>query len=79
MIVVKVELHSAITGQTTELGRMTIINDGTGSNEIGHYDVRTMRKGTKNVPNRIGRVEDHKRLTYSIWTLIAKGLRSLKY
>jgi hypothetical protein len=30
MLVVRVELHSAVTGKVTELGRMIVANDGTG-------------------------------------------------
>ena len=28
MLVVRIELHSAVTGKVTEIGRMTITNDG---------------------------------------------------
>lgn len=38
MIIVRVELHSAITGRVTELARMGIINDGTSEiNAKGNY------------------------------------------
>lgn len=45
MLVVKVELHSAIDGSTQELGRMVIANDGTGTRTIGNYDVVAFKKG----------------------------------
>ncbi len=42
MIIVKVELHSAITGQKTELARMMIDNIG-GDLKRGNYRARTFR------------------------------------
>lgn len=39
MLVVKVELHSAITGETTEIARMIIHNEG-GTKSSGDYGVR---------------------------------------
>lgn len=48
MIVVKVELWSAITGQHTELARMTICNTGESEDpNIGDYSCATMRGRTK--------------------------------
>jgi hypothetical protein len=44
MIVVKVELWSAVTGLTTELARMVIANDGTEADpKYGNYEVATLR------------------------------------
>lgn len=44
MIVVKVELHSAITGRVSELARMVIANDGTQDNpRKGNYVFATLR------------------------------------
>lgn len=44
MIIVRVELLSAITGRTTELARMTIVNDGTSENpRSGNYEAVTLR------------------------------------
>lgn len=44
MIVVKVELHSAITGKVSEIGRMEICNTGEGTSEVGEYSVCLMRR-----------------------------------
>lgn len=41
MILVRVSLLSAITGKETQLGVMTVANDGTSRNpRVGHYDSR---------------------------------------
>lgn len=83
MLVVKIELWSAATGQTSEIGRMYIRNDGTGARSKGNYDVKVTRKGSfeyngweeiKTV--RTGRVEDYPRLSYNVWRLIARLLKS---
>jgi len=37
MIVIKVELHSAITGKVTTLATAKICNDGTGTKTRGNY------------------------------------------
>lgn len=44
MLIVRVELLSAITGRTTELARMTICNSGQSDNpRVGDYEVATLR------------------------------------
>lgn len=86
MIVVKVELHSANTGNVTELGKMIIANDGRRSSNDptrGDYTVKLGRRGnTKdeevwNKPLRVGEVKDYPRLTYSIWILVARALKAV--
>lgn len=88
MLVVKVELHSAITQKITEIGRMVIWNDGTAeSAKRGNYDARVLRKPRQDSPyerlpmtrapyTREGRVEDYPRLPYPIWRLVSRALRS---
>lgn len=86
MIVVKVELWSAVTGKSSELGRMYIANDGTGTANNCHYDAAVCRKGSKEVPTplapsgpkptRRARVEDYPRLSYNVWRLILRALRA---
>lgn len=80
MIVVKIELHSAITRQITTLGTMVIDNIG-GTREKGNYRVRVGRKGSsipevQNKPLRVGSVTDYPRLSYNIWRLILRALQS---
>lgn len=86
MIRVTIELVSAITGNTSEIGRMYITNDGEGSAERGSYDVAVCRRGTTRIPapcdllgpkpTRSGRVENYPRLAYNVWRLISRALLS---
>ncbi|MCP2016871.1 hypothetical protein [Qipengyuania citrea] len=87
MIVVKVELHSAITGDQTELARMMIDNIG-GDMKVGDYRARTyrgrsaatleraMRSGST---TREGTVLGHRRLALHVWHLVAKALTGMGY
>lgn len=83
MIVVRVELHSAVTGEITEIGTAIISNDGTGTNDRGNYDVKVARKQSAgnlrymfHYPRRTGRVENYPRLKYCVWRLVIRALRS---
>lgn len=74
MIVVRVELwKGGNPDDVALLGVMRIVNDGSGSKTIGHYDVDIARlRGTG--AWRSGRVENHRRLAVSVWRLVAKAL-----
>lgn len=84
MIVVKVELHSAITGQITLLGSAIISNVGTTlDGKYGDYDVVVSRKSdaedlqkvfTK--PLRRGHIKHHPRLAQNVWRLVLKSIAS---
>ncbi len=88
MLVVKIELHSAITGGVTEIGRMLIGNDGeSDASDRGDYDVHVLRRGAGEgrdafrqwrtlSPVRTGRVEGYPRSSYSVWRLVARALLS---
>lgn len=92
MLVVKVELYSAVTGSQTELARMVIDNVG-GTLTLGDYNVRTMRGRSKKSldasmrailqgqarPVKSGKVNAHPRLREHVWNLVAKGLFSMGY
>jgi hypothetical protein len=85
MIVVKVELHSAITGEVLELGRTVIYNDGTGSSLYGNYICRAYRQGY-NLEDGLsahvvkeGTVKNYPRYDNPIWNLVAKALKAMKY
>lgn len=83
MIVVKVELWSAITGERTEIARAEICNVG-GSDELGNYDVRSLRgRGAEQLARRVvqrrGKVSGHPRLKQHVWNLVAKALASMGY
>ncbi len=82
MIVVKVELHSAITGQVKLLGSMIIDNIG-GTTQRGDYRVRVGNKNNAadlrrimTSPQRTGEVRDYPRLSYNVWRLVVRALLS---
>ena len=86
MIVLKLELHSAITGKVTEIGRTIIANDGQGSAKRGNYICKVARKQkdgttydnkrTWTDPIRQGEVKDYPRLSYNVWRLVIRSLLS---
>lgn len=90
MIVVKVELWSAVDGQKTELARMVVDNIG-GTKHRGDYRCRTLRgrdedsleRAMRSLPEtgfqRHGKVTGHPRLREHVWNLVAKALRALDY
>jgi hypothetical protein len=79
MIVVKVDLHSAITGKRSELARAHIYNDGTSDKPTrGHYEARFLRRGSARI-QRMVRVENHPRLSAPVWTLLRKALEAAGY
>lgn len=76
MIIVTIELLSALDGRKEELGRMHICNRGDSkSYKRGNYNVEVFRKGTRQVL-RTGAVEDYPRLSYNVWRLICRALKS---
>lgn len=79
MIVIKVELHSAITNKVTILGKMVLTNDGTGDQFTGNYNGSIYRKSDFRTVTRSARVEGHKRKTEVIWVLVAKMLKNMGY
>ena len=85
MIIVRVELWSAITGETTELARMEICNDGDHPNhKRGNYSARTLRGRdtaalNKRVTQRNGEVKDYPRLAVHVWNLVARALKAMRY
>jgi hypothetical protein len=89
MIVVKVELWSAINGQTTELARMVIDNQGVSEDmKVGDYRARTFRgRSAKALTQamvtgkvtREGKVIGHRRLDLHVWHLVSKALKNMGY
>lgn len=85
MIVVKVELWSAITGAKTELARMHISNDGTVMDpNKGNYDVATLRGRSsadldRGVVHRRARVADWPRKRLHVWNLVQAALTLAGY
>ncbi|KUR80943.1 hypothetical protein [Novosphingobium sp. FSW06-99] len=90
MIVIRVELWSAVTGEQTELARMVVDNIG-GDMTRGDYRCRTLRGGSKAALDRSlariteggvqrsGEVYGHPRLREHVWNLVAKALASMGY
>lgn len=79
MLVLKLEMHSAITGKVTEIGRTYIYNDGTGGRLRGNYGVRVCRRGGTAFEGRMsrtGEVKDYPRLSYNVWRLVIRSLLS---
>jgi hypothetical protein len=84
MIIVRVELHSAITGKVTELARMMIANTGAGSATRGDYTVETYRGRdsvslAKRIVQRAGAVTNYPRQAIHVWHLVARALHATKY
>lgn len=83
MIIVRVELHSAITGQVTELARAHISNIG-GTETIRDYETCTLRgRDTaaldRRQVQRTGKVIGHASLALHVWHLVAKALTGMGY
>jgi hypothetical protein len=85
MIVVRVELWSAVTGQKTELARMEIANDGSSPKPTrGNYFVRSLKGRSASAldwrkTQRSAKVEDWPRLSKHVWGLVAASLKALSY
>ena len=82
VIVVKIELHSARTGCVELLGT-TIISNAGGSHTRGDYDVRVGHKKDAGAhedvykrPLRTGSVKNYPRLSYNVWRLVIRALKS---
>ena len=83
MIVVRVELHSAITGKITEIARAHICNIG-GTRARGNYSVEAFRGRDKAALDKrsvchTGTVTNHARLQEHVWNLVAKALKACGY
>ncbi len=85
MLVITIDLHSAITGKKKNLGTIIIANDGTGSDTKGNYWGRAYRAGmtlsswhTKR-PIRTAEVKGHPRMRFSVWHLVTEMLINLGY
>jgi hypothetical protein len=87
MIVVRVELWSAITGERTEIARAVIDNIG-GTEQLGDYRARSLRGRSRAALDaawagkavvREGEVRGHPRLREHVWNLVAKALASMGY
>lgn len=84
MIIIKVELHSAINHKITELARMKICNDGTGGRIYRNYFGQTFKGRCKEQLDR-ETIQKQTSLNnwpserFHIWNLVAKMLKNLGY
>lgn len=87
MLVLRLELWSARTKKRTELGRCFIaLCDLTEDRKRGDYDVVVNKRGVMDVPQpmspkgpkpwRQGEVKNYPRLSYNMWRLVIRALRS---
>jgi len=75
MLIVKIELHSAVTGQITTLATGKIINTGTGSPTQGNYLIEL-----RDAAGRIwktGHIEKFPRKRLLAWDLLHRALEKL--
>ena len=84
MLVVRVELHSAITGRVSEIARMNIANTGGGTGKNGDYRCETLRGRDKAVLDRRqvqreGKVLNYPRVSIHVWHLVARALVAMGY
>ena len=84
MIVVRVELWSARTGEKTELARMEICNDATGTLERRNYLARTLRGRSTAQLNarqqqRNCEIKGWAAPKLHVWNLVAVALGSMGY
>lgn len=80
MLVLKLELHSARTGEITEIGRTIIANVG-GTSKLGDYVCKVSKKrktfdnkDTWQQPLRTGSITKYPRLSYNVWRLVIRSL-----
>jgi hypothetical protein len=87
MIVIRVELWSAVDGQKTEIARAMIHNVG-GTVKVGNYQGETYRgrdgdaldrSMIRKAVTRTGEVTGHRRLDLHVWHLVSKMLASMGY
>jgi hypothetical protein len=80
MIVIKVELWSAVTNKITTLGVMKIANTAQYDNgNVCDYRGEVMTKPDFEKVTRSGIVAHHRRHDKVIWNLVAKMLRNMGY
>jgi hypothetical protein len=89
MLVIRVELHSAVTGKITEIARMLLWNDGTGDLNTGNYQGKAVQGSTKGPMDpaviykrkalRTGEVKDYPRLNLHVWNLVVRMLNNMQY
>lgn len=72
MLVVKIELHSAVTGRITTIATGTICNTGTGSPTLGNYRIELQDAAGRRW--RKGHIEGFPRKRLLAWDLLYRAL-----
>lgn len=75
MLVIKIELHSAITGEVTTLATGKIVNTGAGTPTQGNYRVEL--RDANGRPWKSGTVEGFPRKRLLAWDLLYRALHNL--
>ena len=75
MLIVKIELHSAVTGQVTTLATGKIVNTGTGSLTQGNYRIELRDAAGRRW--KIGYIEGFPRKRLLAWDLFYRALQKL--
>jgi hypothetical protein len=89
MLIIRVELHSAVTGKVTEIARMLMYNDGTGDVKMGNYKGKTVPGKTEGPmipqtihqrrPMRSAEVKLYPRTRLNVWHLVRRMLDNMGY
>lgn len=85
MLVVRIELHSAVTGKVTELGIMHIANVTSdiehlqSGGKIGHYRAMIFRAPKFVRWTRDSAVTHYRRLNRPVWDLVTLALKNAGY
>lgn len=75
MLIVKIELHSAVTGQLTTIATGRIVNTGTGSSTQGNYRIELRDAGGRKW--KTGHIDGFPRKRLLAWDLLYRALRKL--
>jgi hypothetical protein len=75
MLIIKIELHSAVTGQITTIAIGTIVNTGTGNPTLGNYRIE-LRDAASRVW-KTGHIEGFPRKRLIAWDLLYRALKKL--
>lgn len=87
MIVIRVELWSAVSGKKTELARMVIANESGGGNSrdysgktyLGRDEQTLTRSMINDTVTKRGEVLRHPALKQHVWNLVVKMLINMGY
>ena len=78
MLVIKIELHSAITKEVTEIGRAVIANDGSGTKESGNYWMKLYGENGELLEGAsVGFRRNWPRLQKNCWELLSALLKDI--